>query len=180
MLTSCTRSDTSLRKISALSGIKNISTIKEIIDSFENAFLFFSTSKFDYSIKKQIQNPKKVYCIDNGFFTSVGFRFSKDKGKLLENFVAIELKRRDKEIYYYREKAECDFIIKEKNKITQAIQVCFSVDKENKKREINGLIEVMKKFNLKKGLILTYDQEEKKKIEGKEIILQPVWKWLLT
>jgi predicted AAA+ superfamily ATPase len=38
----------------------------------------------------------------------------------------------------------------------------------------------MKKFNLKKGLILTYDQEEKKKIEGKEIILQPVWKWLLT
>jgi len=172
-------SDISLRKISALSEIKNIATVKEIIDSFENAFLFFSTNKFDYSIKKQIQNPKKIYCIDNGFSTSLGFQFSQDKGKLLENLVAVELKRRNKDIYYHKEKAECDFIIKEKLKIIEAIQVCFNLNEKNEKREFKGLLESMKKFNLKKGLILTYNQEDKLKKENKKIIIKPVWKWLL-
>ena len=37
----------------------------------------------------------------------------------------------------------------------------------------------MKKFNLKRGLILTHDQENKLKIEGKEVTIKPVWKWLL-
>ena len=81
-------------------GVKNQLAIKNILNAFENAFLFFFIGKFDYSIKKQIQNPKKAYCIDNGFLTAVGFRFSEDKGRLLENFVAIELKRRGQEIFY--------------------------------------------------------------------------------
>jgi len=178
-LVSNVTSDMSLRNLSAMSGIKNIATISEILDAFENAFLFFSTNKFDYSIKKQIQNPKKVYCIDNGFPTSLGFRFSQDKGKLLENFVAIELKRRGKEIYYHKEKHECDFVIKERLKIVEAVQVCYDINEKNEKREFNGLLEAMKKFKLEKGLILTYDLDSELKIEGKQIIIKPVWKWLL-
>jgi len=108
-------------------------------------------SKFDYSIKKQIQNPKKIYCVDNGFVTSLGFRFSQNKGNLLENFVAIELKRMGKEIYYHKENFECDFVIKDKLKIIEAIQVCFDFNEKNEKRELNGLLEAMKKFDLKKG-----------------------------
>ena len=64
-------------------------------------------------------------------------------------------------------------------KITQAIQVCYNLNKENQKREISGLLEAMNKYKLKKGLILTYEQEEKREVEGKEIIIKPVWKWLL-
>ncbi len=172
-------SDISLRNLASLVGIKNISTVKRILDSFENSFLFFSTNKFDYSIKKQTQNPKKIYCVDNGFFTSLGFRFSQDKGKLLENLVAIELKRRNKEIYYHKEKNECDFVIKEKLKIVNAIQVCYSLDDKNEKREYSGLLEAMKKFNVNIGSILTYDQENELKIEDKKIFVKPVWKWLL-
>ena len=172
-------SDVSLRNLSIMSGIKNISTVKKILDAFESAFLFFSTSKFDYSIKKQTQNPKKIYCIDNGFSTSLGFRFSQNKGNLLENFVAIELRRGGKEIYYHKEKSECDFVIKEKLKIGEAIQVCYDLNESNKKREFGGLLEAMKKFKLKKGLILTHEQDDELKINGKEIIIKPVWKWLL-
>ncbi len=128
-------SDVSLRNLSIMSGIKNISTVKKILDAFESAFLFFSTSKFDYSIKKQTQNPKKIYCIDNGFSTSLGFRFSQNKGNLLENFVAIELRRGGKEIYYHKEKSECDFVIKEKLNIVKAVQVCYDLNESNKKRE---------------------------------------------
>src|SRR3989344_1287405 len=69
----------SIRSLSKISQIKNLSTVKTILDNFENAFLFFFINKFDFSIKKQIQNPKKIYCIDNGFVNEVGFKFSENK-----------------------------------------------------------------------------------------------------
>ena len=170
---------TGLRALSKMAEIKNISTVKSILDSFENAFLFFFINKFDYSIKKQIQNPRKAYCIDHGFIATLGFRTSENKGKLLENLVAIEFKRRSKEIFYYSEKNECDFVIKEGTKIIQAIQVCYNLTEQNKERELNGLLEALKKFKLKEGIILTYDQEDELKVEDKKIRIIPIWKWLL-
>ena len=135
--------------------------------------------KFDYSLKKQIYYNKKVYFIDTGLAKSVGYRISEDSGRLLENLVFVELKRKNKEIFYYSDKNECDFIMKDRTKIKEAIQVCYDFNEDNKKREINGLLEAMKKFKLKKGLILTYDQEDEIRIENKLIIIRPVWKWLL-
>jgi len=71
-------------------------------------------------------------------------------------------------------------IIRDRNKIKEAIQVCCEFNKGNKEREINGLNEAMGKFNIRNGLILTYDQEDEIKKEGKKIIIAPVWKWLLN
>jgi len=169
----------SIRSLSKTMQIKNLSTVKSILDTFENAFLFFFINKFDYSVKKQIQNPRKIYCIDNGFVNEVGFKFSEDKGRILENLVFIELKRNEKEIYYFSEKNECDFVIREKTKIKQAIQVCYDLNNENRDREVKGLLEAMNKFKLKKGLILTYNQDDKLKVKGKDIIIKPVWKWMM-
>ena len=169
----------SIRKTSAMSEITNLGTVKSILDAFENSFLFFFVNKFDSSIKKQIQNPRKVYCIDNGFSVSLGFRMSEDKGKLLENVVAIELKRREKEIFYYSEKNECDFVARNGNLIIEAIQVCYDLNDKNKEREIKGLFEAMEKFKLNKGFILTLDLADEFKFENKKIIVLPVWKWLL-
>ncbi|MDI6738458.1 MAG: ATP-binding protein [Nanoarchaeota archaeon] len=171
--------NSSIRNVSDAIGIKNQLTVKNILNAFENAFLFFFIGKFDYSIKKQIQNPKKAYCIDNGFLTAVGFRFSEDKGRLLENFVAIELKRRGREIFYSKDKRECDFIIKEGIRVAGAMQVCYELNKENKERELNGLLEAMDKFRLKEGEILTYDDEETIQNDGKKIRVIPAWKWAL-
>ncbi len=169
----------SLRAISKMSKMKNIATVKSIVEAFENSFLFFFINKFDYSIKTQIQNPRKVYCIDNSFLVNMGFRLSEDKGKLVENLVAIELKRREKEIFYHSDKHECDFLIREGNKIKDAIQVTYEINEKNKEREVTGLIEALNKFKLKKGLIITFDQEEELKLNGKKIVIKPVWKWLL-
>ena len=170
----------SLRTISRMVALKNLATLKTIIEAFESSFLFFFTNKFDYSVKKQTQNPRKVYCIDNGFFVELGFRLSEDKGKLLENLVAIELKRMGKEIFYYSDKNECDFVIRKSNKITDVIQVCYDFRETNQTREIAGLREAMKKFKLHDGLLLTGEQEGELKIEGKKIKIIPVWKWLLS
>jgi len=170
----------SIRQMSIMTEIKNLGTVKSMLDAFESAFLFFFVNKFDFSVKKQIQNPRKVYCIDNGFPVSLGFRMSEDKGKLLENLVAIELKRREKDIFFHAEKNECDFVIREGNKIVEAIQVCYIITEENKGRETKGLLEAMEKFKLKEGLILTQDQEEELILKKKKIKVMPVWKWLLS
>ncbi|MBI1972964.1 ATP-binding protein [Candidatus Woesearchaeota archaeon] len=170
----------SLRTISKMVELKNLATLKSIIDAFEHAFLFFFANKFDYSIKKQAQNPRKVYCVDNGFLVELGFRLSEDKGKLLENLVAVELKRRGKEIFYYADKHECDFVIRKGNQITEAIQVCYDFTGDNQKREMVGLREAMKKFELSEGLILTNEQEDELTVEDKKIKVIPVWKWLLA
>ena len=178
-LSSNISNEVSLRALSKTIQIKNLSTLKSILESFENSFLFFFVNKFDFSVRKQIQNPRKAYCIDNGFIMEIGFRFSENKGKILENLVFIELKRNGKEVYYLSEKKECDFVIRNGAKINEAIQVCYEFNNNNRERELGGLLEVLKRFNLKKGLILTYNQEDELNIENKRIFIKPVWKWIL-
>ena len=104
--------------------------------------------------------------------------YSKDKGKMLENNVFLSLRKKYKEIFYFQKDKECDFIVKDREKVVQAIQVCYEFNDENQDREINGLIEAMTELKLKEGLILTYNQEDDFEIKGKKIIVKPVWKWL--
>jgi len=160
-------------------GLANSITVKEYISYLNNSYLFFELQKFDFSIRKQLNAPKKIYLVDPIFNQVLGLNFSLNKGKVLENIVFIELKRNNKEIYYYSNKNECDFIVKERTKIKKAIQVCYLLNKENKEREIEGLLEAMNKLKLKKGLILTQDQEEEIERKNKKIKIMPVWKWLL-
>lgn len=160
-------------------GLANSITVKEYISYLNNSYLFFELQKFDFSIRKQLNSPKKIYVIDPAFYHILGLNFSKNKGRILENLVFIELKRRKKEVYYYSDKNECDFVIKEGIKAKEAIQVCYLLNEENKEREIEGLAEAMNNLKLKEGLILTQEQEEEIKIKNKKIKIVPIWKWLL-
>ena len=163
-----------------VSGIKSLSMINNYIEYLKNVFVAYTINKFDYSIKKQKVSSSKFYVLDNSFLKTVAFNFSENAGKRLEKLVFIDLIRRGNEVYYHAKKKECDFIIKEGLKITQAIQVCLVLDNAvTKKREIDGLIEALKEYQLKEGLILTLDKEEDLIVENKKIIIRPVWKWLL-
>jgi len=159
--------------------VKSVQSVIDYISYFENAYLIFTISRFSYSYKQQQVNPKKVYSIDNGFSYNNSASFSKDKGKMLENIVFLGLRRKFKNIFYFQEKNECDFIIKEKEEIKEAIQVCFDFNEETKNREIEGILTAMKKFNLREGLILTFNQDDEFVIEDKKIRIMPVWKWLV-
>ncbi len=169
----------SYNSIKKMLEVKSVQSVIDYISFFENAYLIFTIPRFSYSYKQQQVNPKKVYSIDNGLSNSNSASFSKDKGRMLENIVFLHLRRMYKEIFYFKEEKECDFVIKEKEKITKAIQVCFEFNEMNKSREIGGLLLAFNKFNLKEGIILTNDQEDEFMIEGKKIILKPVWKWIL-
>ncbi|MBE0524301.1 MAG: ATP-binding protein [Methanosarcinales archaeon] len=170
-------SEISYNKLRVMLGV-SINTVKNYIGFLENSYLVFSVPRYDYSVKKQIYSPRKVYVIDTGLITITSFRFSRDLGKLLENLVFIELRRRNCETYYHKEKYECDFIIREYNTVTGAIQVTASL-KENREREYDGLMEALNRYDLDEGLILTEDEEFENMYRDKKIICMPVWKWLL-
>ncbi len=158
--------------------IKSVQTVIDYISYFEDSYLIFSVPKFSYSYKKQLVAQKKFYSIDNGLSNINSISFSKDKGRMLENLVFLHLKRRFKEILYYSENYECDFIIKEREKVSSVFQVCYDLNEENKQREINGLLEAMEEFDLDEGMIISFDQEDSYEIKGKKIKVIPAWKWM--
>lgn len=176
-LTGNTAKEFSINKIFNSLKSEGIKISKDVIYKFldycEDAYMLIPISNFSESLAKQ--TIKKSYSIDTGFSSMLSFALSKDKGRLFENIILLELKRKGKEIYYYKDKLECDFIVKEKDRITEAIQVCYDLNENNQEREIAGLNEAMKRFGLKKGLILTHNQE---KTIGNIKIL-PAYKWML-
>lgn len=91
------------------------------------------------------------------------------------------LKRSKSEIYFYRGKKECDFILKNGTAITKAIQVtCSLTDADTRQRELDGLLEAMQAYNLQQGLILTLDTSAEYQLHNLHIIVKPVWEWLLN
>ena len=162
-----------------ISGVKSLSSIKDYLYYYEQTYLYFYLKKFDYSVKKQIMNPKKVYTIDPAFAHRLGFNFSENKGRILENIVFLELLRRGKEVYYHSGKKECDFVIKEGLDIVEAIQVAYQVNVNNHEREFRGLQEAMETYNLKEGIMLIYDIDASLIPNHVGIKVIPVWKWLL-
>ena len=163
-----------------ISGVKSLSSIKDYLFYYEQSYLYFYLKKFDYSVKKQIMNPKKVYTIDPAFAHRLGFNFSENKGRILENIVFLELLRRGKEVYYHSGKKECDFLVKEGLTIVEAIQVAYQLNSSNYERENQGLHEAMNTYDLKQGLILTYNANESFIPDNPGIKNLPVWQWLLT
>ena len=163
-----------------ISGVKSASSIKDYLYYYEQTYLWFYLKKFDYSLKKQIMNPKKVYGIDSAFVHRLGFSFSENKGRILENIVFLDLLRQGKEVFYHTGKKECDFVIKKGLKIVEAIQVTYSLNDSNFEREISGLLEAMEYYRLGKGTILCFDTIESSKPIPNGIEVQAVWKWLLS
>lgn len=147
-------------------------TVKKYVPYFEEVFLFFVVPFFSWKIKSTVKKNMKCYSIDTGLKNAVSFKFSDDLGKLAENLVLIELKRRGKEVYFWRGKREVDFIIKEESKLT-AMNVTYADDISKRERE--GLLEFKEKYKNAKIVILTKELEQTDKNKIKYI---PLWKWL--
>ena len=150
-------------------------TIKDYLSHFKEAFLFFTIDHFSYSFKEQKVLPSKIYCIDNGLRNAVSFKFSKDEGKLAENIVYLKLKSEEKDVYYWKNKGEVDFVMKNKDQTLSAINVTYT--DEINKREINGLLEFKEIFKNKVKDMFLITKNLEKREEG--IIFIPLWKWLL-
>ncbi len=179
----------SYTNLSKMTKVKSVHTLQKYLNYLEEAFIFFSISKFSYKLKEQITSNKKIYCIDNGFINAKGFNFSPNFGRLYENLVAIELKKQEIDgkinLYYWKnpQQEEVDFVVKEGIKIKQLIQVCYNLENnDTKSREIRSLLKAGAELKCKNLSIITSEKEGEEEAEwfgirGKVKFI-PLWKWL--
>ncbi|MEK6952666.1 MAG: ATP-binding protein [Nanoarchaeota archaeon] len=182
---------TSFSKLANLLKSRGISisvpTLEKYFNLMKDAFLFFDNTIFSYKVKDQLQYPRKIYCIDNGFVNYFGFKFSEDAGRLMENSVAIQLYRISQQypktkIFYFKTPLgeEVDFVVKDGLKIKQLIQVCYDMeDDDTKEREINALIKASKELKCNNLLVITNDKRGEETINKRKIKFVPLWRWLL-
>lgn len=168
--------EVSYNRLKSLLKLACATTVSDYCYYIEMSYLCFFVNQYSPSLNAQAHYGKKEYFIDQALAEKVGFRTSEDHGRTLENIVFLELKRRKYDIYFHKINKECDFLIKESHKITQAIQVAVHLDGEDTKlHELNGLKEAMQTHQLKSGLILTENTE----FQEDNISVMPIWKWLL-
>jgi predicted AAA+ superfamily ATPase len=158
----------------------SLDSIHRFSHYLQNSFLISFLPRFSYSLKNQMQAQRKLYLVDNGLHNAIAFKFSEDKGKLLENAVFHHVKNK-KEVYFFFEKKEVDFVCKEGLKVTELINACYNIeDKETLLREISALVEGMNYFKLKESKIIIAEGERKDLVEqGFKISIIPFYEWAL-
>ncbi|UCF08497.1 MAG: ATP-binding protein, partial [Thermoplasmata archaeon] len=177
----------SYSKLSRILDIRHVSTVSNWISYLEQAFLIIKLERFDFKLKRQFVAPKKVYCIDNGIVSSVGFGLSENTGRIMENTMAVDLLRKVAiepalEVYYWKDhqQNEVDFVVKKGPKVEQLIQVTYANEKrEINERETKSLIKASKELRCKNVFIITWDYEDEEIIDKKTIKYIPIWKWLM-
>ena len=180
-------SEMTYSKMKNVLSLGSVNTVSTWVSFLENSYLVFKLERFSPKLKQAVLAPKKIFSIDTGLSNAVGFKVSENRGRVMENLVGVELLRRrdywDKEweIFYWKDhrQREVDFVVKEGPSVRQLIQVCRDVTPDNKGREVGALLLAMKEFRLKKGLILTFDQEGEETVGMGQIVYKPLWKWLL-
>lgn len=151
-------------------------TLHDYFAITEAIYLTINACKYDPSIVRQNMADKKTYVLDNAFLKHLTFRFNQDTGKLLENLIAVELRRHQQEVFFIKDGRECDFIWQENLPLQVSVDLSHP---DTKAREIAGLIAGAKYLNSQQGLIITLDQEEAFEQEDVHIQVLPAWKFLL-
>jgi predicted AAA+ superfamily ATPase len=170
----------SFNKLKELLKLGSVNTVKSYAEHLENSWLFFVINKYAYSVKEQQIAAKKIYCVDTGFARSVGFSFSGNYGKFMENLTFLELRRGRHDMYYYRtaNDYEVDFFIP---KHKAFIQVVKNMDDGiTRKREIRALLEAAgEQKEVTRLFIVTEREKNIIRQNGRSIHVIPLYEWLL-
>lgn len=149
-----------------------------------DVFMFFRVGRWSRSLAAENNRLPKYYIIDNGMRNAVILPQSDDNGPLLENAVFMHLRRHctpAHRISYFLESAECDFVVQQNERITQLVQVCWSLDNpETRTRELRGLAEASRATGCTRCTIVTLEEGETITHEGLTVEVVPAWKWLLA
>ncbi len=166
------------RSVAGNFGIKSSVTIEKYISYATEAYLLFEVRKFERKLKMIDKNPRKIYCVDTGILVKNTPTILEHKGAILENTIAVHLKRLGKEFYYYKDEKghEADFVILADKTV---IQVCYELNANNTERELTGLVAAAGDMKARKTLILTIEQEQELQYHNWKVEVKPAWRWLL-
>jgi len=156
-------------------------TLYQYLDYVESVYLIRTIEKHTHSTIKSEMAQKKMYVIDPGMGTSLDYKLSFDKGKLLETVIALELEKYEQDLAYHSNGSECDFVIRKNGQVINLIQVAYSIEESStKEREIRGLVNAAQKYGIKSGIIVTLNEKEELVIDGVKILIIPAWEYLLA
>lgn len=171
----------SANRLKSVCGVASSTTVSDYISYMMDAYLIGSIGLYSDSLQVTARNPKKVYCYDTGLIASLSLSKTPDKGRLLENMVFIWLRHHYAldHIFYEQGDGECDFVaVDTANHPELLIQVCYELNDDNFQREMNGLTEAMRKYQLHEGFIITADDEDEFSTEAGKVNVVKAWKWM--
>jgi len=136
------------------------------------------------SMRKQQINYRKVYFLDHGLVTTLVPSRAYNSGRLLETMVYNHLRQRyGREQLFYLKTAtnqEVNFVVQERGKLTQLIQVCETLENPHTKvRESNALFQAMGELGLDTGFIISRQEAEQIERNEKVIKVVPFWEWAM-
>lgn len=183
-LLSSTSNQISITKIKNHLGV-SFDLANRYFEYLQNTFVIDALPLFDWSYKKQLSNPKKIYSIDTGLSRRVSFAVGKKLGDMLENIVFLELKRDHDELYYFKtaQNYEVDFLVKAKERITHLVQVSYTLtDEKTYKRELRALVKAKEELHASYEitlLVITTDKSNDIVFEDTNIKVVNIYEWLL-
>ena len=162
-------------------------TVKKYIDYLAQAFLIQLLTRHSFKSKERIRNPK-AYIVDTGMQGNRDNVLAPENlGWRLENVVYIELLRRCAydfyDVYYYKpdnRAKEIDFVICDKNKAVELIQVAYEIDSQRAyDRETSALIKASGVLSCDHLTLIAFSKTRDVEIDGKTIHIISALEWLL-
>jgi predicted AAA+ superfamily ATPase len=137
-------------------------TVSTYMDYLEKSFLIKKVYNFSKNVRKTERKLKKYYP------TIISPKLMGNPGKVLETAMVIQSDAQ----FFWRDvyKNEVDIVLV--NGGITPVEV-----KSGSKFNVKPMLKFMEKFNVKKGFVISFDEE--KTIKGKSIQISPAWKWLL-
>lgn len=186
-LSSNSASLASFNKIKQHLRLGSVNTVSKYVGYLEESWLIFILNKHAYSVKEQQIASKKIYGVDTGMINSVGFSFSKNTGRLLENLVYLQLRRKNpsqRDLYYLKTSQghEIDFFLPKKGELIQVAQQVAAPDILSREvRSLQGAAQEtqQKGKKLKKLLLVQHEPQGLTEAQDLGVEVVPLYRWLL-
>lgn len=173
-----TASPYTLNSLAKVLGAPSVTSITKYLTYLYGAYICFSVPTFSHKPKMVLRGPSKMYAYDTGMAAAVGFNNPLVEARFLETAVALSLKRKGVDFYTYRTRnnKEVDFLVRDKGRPSQLLQVCYSLaDAKTQKREFSALKEAMEETGVQKACVITLDEHDTSHNQGFDVVSAESW-----